>query len=119
MAEIDVSEYLDLPYRVAMVSDQLSNGETVYVARHPELPGCMSHGESIKEAVASLRDARELYLRGLMKRGLPIPRPTPPRKVTPQLRWTTVTRSEPNYDSAFHRETTCLGEAHAEVVLHS
>ncbi len=77
MTPVTIEEFIDLPYRVEVVAERLSNGEWVYVASHPELDGCMTHGESPKEAIASLRDARELYLQALARRGLPIPRPAP------------------------------------------
>ncbi len=35
------------------------SGFTVYV---PSLPGCISEGESIEEALANIREAAELYL---------------------------------------------------------
>jgi predicted RNase H-like HicB family nuclease len=34
-------------------------GYTVYV---PSLPGCLSEGESVEEAMANIREAIELYL---------------------------------------------------------
>ena len=38
-------EPLDRPYDVEIVSEVV-DGEVVFVARHPDLPGCMSHGDS-------------------------------------------------------------------------
>ncbi len=77
MTPVDITEFIDLPYRVEVVAEKLSNGESVYVAHHPELEGCMSQGDSPDAAIASLREAREMYLRVLARRGLPIPRPAP------------------------------------------
>jgi predicted RNase H-like HicB family nuclease len=37
----------------------------VWVARHPDLPGCISHGVSTDEALANLAEAAELYLAAL------------------------------------------------------
>jgi predicted RNase H-like HicB family nuclease len=34
-------------------------GYTVYV---PSLPGCISEGDTIEEALANIKEARELYL---------------------------------------------------------
>jgi predicted RNase H-like HicB family nuclease len=36
----------------------------------PELPGCHSHGKSVNEAMANLKDAIELYLEVLMEEEL-------------------------------------------------
>lgn len=55
-------ELADREWATIVVPDQLSDGSIVYVARHPELPGCMSHGSTPDEARENLADARELYL---------------------------------------------------------
>lgn len=39
--------------------------ESYWVARHPDLPGCLADGETPEEAVKNLRIARMLYLEGL------------------------------------------------------
>ena len=36
--------------------------EEGYTALVPDLPGCISEGETIKEAMANVREAIELYL---------------------------------------------------------
>ncbi len=46
-----------------------------WMARHPDLPGCVSDGETPEEAVANLADARALYIEALRKRGIPVPEP--------------------------------------------
>ena len=46
-----------------------------WMARHPDLPGCMSHGETPEEALANLADARALYIETRIERGLPVPGP--------------------------------------------
>lgn len=71
----DIETYMLLPYAVEVVPDTTADGELCYLASHPELPGCMAHGDSPDEALENLEDARSLYLTTLMKRGLPIPRP--------------------------------------------
>jgi predicted RNase H-like HicB family nuclease len=45
-------------------------GFSAYV---PSLPGCASQGETKDEALASIREAIELYLWSLRDDGLPIP----------------------------------------------
>jgi len=42
-------------------------GYTVYV---PSLPGCISEGETIEEALANIREAIALYLEPLEEEGL-------------------------------------------------
>lgn len=68
------------------IAPDLAGDRQVWVASHPELPGCMAHGDSPYEAVSSLREARELYLASLERRGLPFPPSHPdPRVVTAQI----------------------------------
>ncbi|MBS3066186.1 type II toxin-antitoxin system HicB family antitoxin [Candidatus Pacearchaeota archaeon] len=42
-----------------ILEEQEDGGYTVYV---PSLPGCISQGETIDEAVANIKEAIELYL---------------------------------------------------------
>ncbi|HEU65454.1 MAG TPA: type II toxin-antitoxin system HicB family antitoxin [Chloroflexi bacterium] len=45
-------------------------GYTVYV---PSLPGCISEGDTEKEALANIKEAIELYIESLQADGEPIP----------------------------------------------
>jgi predicted RNase H-like HicB family nuclease len=45
-------------------------GYTVYV---PLLPGCISEGDTRKEALANIKEAIELYIESLTDDGEPIP----------------------------------------------
>lgn len=60
-------------YDMVIERDELSNGEPVYLASNPELPGCMSQGATSEEAVKNLRDARITYIYSLLEDGLPVP----------------------------------------------
>lgn len=42
-----------------------------YVADVPELPGCMSQGKTMDEAIENIRDAIRGYLHVLQKHGTP------------------------------------------------
>jgi len=44
-----------------------------YIADVPLLPGCMSQGETIEEAIQMTRDAIDLYLKVYIDRGKAIP----------------------------------------------
>jgi predicted RNase H-like HicB family nuclease len=46
-----------------------------YVAYHPELPGCLSQGDTPEEAEANLVEATEMALEHLLAHGLPVPKP--------------------------------------------
>ena len=45
-----------------------------YVVHCPSLPGVVTEGETVEEALAMARDAITGYLESLRKDGLPIPR---------------------------------------------
>ena len=50
-----------------------------FVATAPDLPGCMSDGETPEEAIRNLRDAVEVWLATAMDAGRSIPTPSPRR----------------------------------------
>ena len=58
-----------MKYRVVL-EPQIEGGYTVFV---PTLPGCVSQGESAKEAMANIKEAIEVYLESLRERGIPLP----------------------------------------------
>ena len=66
-------------YTIHVVPDETTDGSACYRAYHPELQGCMSHGDTVDEAIQGLDDARELYLATLRELGQPIP-PFPENK---------------------------------------
>ena len=54
----------------------IEKGERNYSAYVPDLPGCVSVGDTLEEAKAEIRDAIEFHLEGMREDGLPIPQPT-------------------------------------------
>jgi predicted RNase H-like HicB family nuclease len=72
----DVERYLHLPYVVEVIPESTTDGMLCYRASHPELPGCMAHGETPGEALDNLEDAKRLYIETLVAKGLQVPRPT-------------------------------------------
>jgi predicted RNase H-like HicB family nuclease len=63
-------------YTITIEQDTLSNGQVVFVARHPDLPGCKAQGHSLDEAKKNLDEARVDYIYALLTAGLEIPAPT-------------------------------------------
>ena len=47
----------------------------IYVVTVPELPGCITHGETYEEAVRQGQDAIVTWIEGSQEQGLPIPPP--------------------------------------------
>lgn len=50
---------------------QQEGGYTAYV---PDLPGCVSEGETLEEATAMIREAMALYLESRQERDWPLPK---------------------------------------------
>jgi antitoxin HicB len=69
-----LSYYKKMNYQIILRQD-VDNGERYYVAEIPELQGCGSHGATQEEALRRLEEAKELWLKAKLKRGLPIPEP--------------------------------------------
>lgn len=67
-----LNEYLKLPYRMEIVEDQEEGG---YVVSFPDLPGCITCGETIESAVANAADAKKAWIEAAMEEGLPIHEP--------------------------------------------
>ena len=53
-----------------ILEEQEEGGYAVYV---PNLPGCVSQGETREEAMANIKEAISLYLESLKARGIPLP----------------------------------------------
>jgi predicted RNase H-like HicB family nuclease len=54
----------------------IEEGERNYSAYVPDLPGCVSVGDTPEEARAEIRKAIEFHLEGMREDGLPIPKPS-------------------------------------------
>jgi predicted RNase H-like HicB family nuclease len=54
----------------------IEKGERNYSAYIPDLPGCVSVGDTLEQAKAEIRAAIEFHLEGMREDGLPIPPPS-------------------------------------------
>lgn len=54
---------------------QWDEEDRIYVVTVPELPGCMTHGKTIEEAIRQGRDAIESWIDAMEASGKPIPAP--------------------------------------------
>ena len=52
-------EYMKMPYKMEIVPDTEESG---FIASYPDLPGCITCGETIAEAVANAEDAKKEWL---------------------------------------------------------
>jgi len=67
-----LNEYLALPYRLEIVPDTEEGG---YVASYPELPGCISCGETMEDAITNALDAKKAWLEAAIEEGIQIYEP--------------------------------------------
>jgi len=73
--ESTVNKYLNRPYSIVVVPDVTTDGEPCYMAYHPELEGCMTHGDTPEEALRNLDEVTRLYIYALIDDGLEVPLP--------------------------------------------
>ena len=60
-----------LAYTVLIISGEPDEGG--YWVKVPALPGCVTQGETVEEALANAGEAIEAYVLSVRERGLPIP----------------------------------------------
>lgn len=67
-----IEEYLRLPYRLELIPDIDEGG---FVASYPELPGCLTCGETVESAIANANDAKRAWLKAALADGVEIAEP--------------------------------------------
>lgn len=67
-----LNEYMKLPYRMEIVADRDEGG---FVVSFPDLPGCMTCGNTIEDAVANAEDAKRAWLEAALEDGIEIQEP--------------------------------------------
>ena len=88
-----LEDYLGLQYSIEVVPEVTTDGSLCYMASHPELPGCMSHGDTPEEAIANLEEAKELYIKVLLEKGQQVPLPKEP-KIPSMTTWVVASVGE-------------------------
>lgn len=64
-----IDKYLALPYRMEIIEDSEEGG---YVVSFPELPGCITCGETIESAVANAEDAKREWIAAALEEGITV-----------------------------------------------
>ena len=64
-----LNDYMAMNYRMEIVEDKEEGG---YVVSFPELPGCITCGETIEAAVANAKDAKKEWLAAAIEDGIEI-----------------------------------------------
>lgn len=68
-----IDYYLDLPYKLEIVPDKDEGG---YAARYPELPGCITVGDTLESVVKNADDAKTEWIAAALEEGVAIPEPS-------------------------------------------
>ena len=64
-----LNEYLKMPYRMELVEDPDEGG---FVVSYPDLPGCITCGETVERAIANAQDAKKTWLEAALEEGIEI-----------------------------------------------
>lgn len=67
-----LSDYMAMPYRMEIVEDRDEGG---FVISYPDLPGCITCGETIELAVANAVDAKKAWFEAALEEGIEIREP--------------------------------------------
>ena len=67
-----LNDYMALPYRLEIVEDQEEGG---FVVSFPELPGCITCGETMESALTNAMDAKKVWLEAALTDGIEVHEP--------------------------------------------
>ncbi len=67
-----IDDYMKKAYRMEIVEDKDEGG---FIVTYPDLPGCISCGETIESAVANAIDAKKVWLEAAIEEGIEINEP--------------------------------------------
>ena len=70
--EKNLQYYMSLPYRIEIIPDPVDGG---FAFSYPELPGCISCANTLKDGYNMLEDAKKCWLEACLEDGAPIPEP--------------------------------------------
>ena len=62
-----LNEYMALPYKMEIVEDKEEGG---FVVSFPDLPGCITCGETVESTVSNAMDAKKVWLEAALEEGL-------------------------------------------------
>lgn len=67
-----LNDYMSMPYRMEVIEDKEEGG---YVVAYPELPGCITCGDTLETALANAADAKRAWIEAALETGLEIYEP--------------------------------------------
>jgi len=67
-----IDEYMALPYKIEIMPDMEEGG---FAVSFPELPGCITCGDTIESALANAQEAKKEWLEAAIEDGIKINEP--------------------------------------------
>ncbi len=62
-----LNDYMEMSYRMEIIEDKEDGS---FVVSYPDLPGCITCGETVESAVANARDAKKAWLEAALEDGV-------------------------------------------------
>lgn len=78
-----IDDYMNMPYKMEIVEDKAEGG---FVVTYPDLPGCITCGETIESAVRNAYDAKREWLIAAIEYGIEIHEPESLEKYSGQFK---------------------------------
>lgn len=78
-----LEDYMNLAYKMEVVPDMDEGG---YVISFPDLPGCITVGDTLEEAIRNADDAKKAWIEAALQDGVEIPEPNDLEKYSGQFK---------------------------------
>lgn len=78
-----LNDYLALPYPMEIAEDPEEGG---FVVSYPDLPGCITCGETMETALSNAQDAKKAWLEAALEEGIKIHDPKKVEKYSGQFK---------------------------------
>lgn len=78
-----IDEYMKLPYKMEITPDIEEGG---YIVSFPDLPGCLTSGDTIEEALENTNDAKRVWFEAAIEDGVVINEPDDSDKYSGQFK---------------------------------
>ena len=63
------NDYMEISYKMEVIEDKEEGG---YVVSYPDLPGCITCGETIEQAIENAIDAKRAWIKAALNDGISI-----------------------------------------------
>ena len=64
-----LNDYMSMSYKMVIVEDKDEGG---FVVSYPDLPGCITCGETVESAIANALDAKKAWFESALEDGIEI-----------------------------------------------